>query len=71
MNNLNPLVSIIMNVYNGSKYISDAINSVINQTYQNWELIIWDNLSTDNSKNIIKSYCDERIKYYCAKKRLT
>ena len=63
-----PKVSILMNCFNGDKYISEAIDSVLSQTYENWELIIWDNLSTDNSKNVISSYCDERIKYYCAKK---
>ena len=63
-----PKVSILMNCFNGDKYISEAIDSVVSQTYKNWELIIWDNLSTDNSKNIISSYRDERIKYYCAKK---
>ena len=53
-----------MNCFNGDKYISEAIDSVLSQTYENWELIIWDNLSTDNSKNIIYSYLDKRIKYY-------
>ena len=41
-------VSVIMNVHNGEEFISEAIDSVINQTYQNWELIVWDNSSTDN-----------------------
>ncbi len=63
-----PKVSILMNCFNGEKYVSEAIDSVLSQTYENWELIIWDNLSTDNSKNIILSYRDERIKYYCAEK---
>ena len=37
-------VSVIMNVHNGEEFISEAIQSVINQTYKNWELLIWDNL---------------------------
>ena len=61
-----PKVSILMNCFNGEKYISEAINSVLFQTYENWELIIWDNQSNDNSKNIIFSYNDHRIKYYYA-----
>ena len=63
---INPLVSIIINCYNGEKYLKNCIDSVINQTYKNWEIIFWDNLSTDNSK-IIEKYSDKRIKYFCTK----
>ena len=63
----NPLVSIIMNCYNGEKYLQEALNSIINQTYNNWELIFWDNQSTDNSANIVLSYNDHRIKYFYSK----
>ena len=55
-----------MNCYNGEKYLRDAINSVISQKYNNWELIFWDNLSTDKSSEIFNSYKDNRLKYYCA-----
>ena len=60
-----PLVSVLMNCFNGEKYLREAIDSVINQTYQNWEIVFWDNASTDNSASIAKSY-DERIKYHLA-----
>ena len=63
-----PLVSIIMNCYNGEKYLREAIDSVINQTYKNWEIIFWDNRSTDKSAEIFKGYKDNRLKYYCASK---
>ena len=63
-----PLVSIIMNCYNGSKYLDEALQSIINQTYKNWELIFWDNLSNDNSKEIFKKYNDKRFKYFLADK---
>ena len=63
----NQLVSIIMNCYNGEKYLREALESIIDQTYKNWELIFWDNLSTDNSANIVLSYNDHRIKYFCSK----
>jgi len=63
--NNTPLVSILMNCYNGEKYLNEAIDSIYAQTYKNWELVFWDNASTDRSVNIAKSY-DERIKYYIA-----
>lgn len=60
------LVSIIMPAYNCADFIGNAIESVIAQTYQNWELIIIDDCSTDNTLQIIKNYLrkDSRIKYY-------
>mgnify|MGYP000542390383 CR=1 FL=1 len=58
-----PLVSIIMNCYNGEKFLREAIDSVYAQTYQNWEIIFWDNASTDSSAAIVKSY-DKKIKYF-------
>lgn len=61
MNN-SPLVSIITPIFNGEKYILETIQSVLNQTYTNWELIIVDNKSTDNSAEILNSIDDERIK---------
>jgi glycosyltransferase involved in cell wall biosynthesis len=60
----NALVSIVINCYNGEKYLRKSIESVLDQTYQNFELIFWDNQSTDQSKNIIQSYQDKRIKYF-------
>jgi glycosyltransferase involved in cell wall biosynthesis len=64
----NSLVSIIMNCHNGEKYLSEAIKSIINQSYSNWEIIFWDNCSTDKSSLIIKSFNDLRIKYYKSSK---
>jgi glycosyltransferase involved in cell wall biosynthesis len=58
-----PLVSILMNCYNGSDYLKEALDSIYAQTNQSWEIILIDNCSTDNSKEIIFSY-NERIKYY-------
>jgi glycosyltransferase involved in cell wall biosynthesis len=64
---MNELVSIIMPSYNSAKYISEAIESVIAQTYTNWELVITDDCSTDNSRDIIKQYAetDSRVKLFC------
>ncbi|HTB80548.1 MAG TPA: glycosyltransferase family 2 protein [Opitutaceae bacterium] len=61
-----PLVSVLMNCYNGEKYLREAIDSIRAQTYQNWEIIFWDNQSTDGSAEIFKSYNDPRFKYFHA-----
>ncbi len=55
--------SIIMNCYNGEKYLDEAIESILGQTYKNWELIFVDNCSTDGSAKIFKNYSDDRFKY--------
>ena len=55
-------VSIIIPVYNSSEYLKECINSVINQTYKNLEIIIVNDKSTDNSLSIINSFSDKRIK---------
>jgi glycosyltransferase involved in cell wall biosynthesis len=61
---MNELVSIIMPSYNTAKYISQSVESVLNQTYTNWELIIVDDCSIDNTDEIIKPYLEDgRIKY--------
>ena len=66
MNDREKLVSIILPIYNGEKYMKQSIESVINQTYKNWELIIIDDCSTDSTPEIAKEYVnqEERIKYY-------
>lgn len=63
-------VSIIMPNYNCEKFLEETINSVINQTYQNWELLIVDDCSTDNSVEVIKSFCekDSRVKLFVNEK---
>ncbi len=57
-----------MNCYNSDTYLRQAIESVFRQSYENWEIIFWDNNSTDNSSEIARSYKDERFKYYKADK---
>ena len=61
-----PLVSIIVNCFNGEEYLREALDSIITQTYKNWEIIFWDNQSNDTSAKIFKSYKDSRLKYYLA-----
>lgn len=58
------LVSIVMPSYNTSKYIEESIESVLNQSYTNWELIIVDDCSTDETDNVVQEYLtDTRIRY--------
>jgi glycosyltransferase involved in cell wall biosynthesis len=66
--NNDPLVSVIMNCYNGETYLAEAVKSILLQTYKNFEVIFWDNHSQDNSACIYKSFKDKRLKYYYAKK---
>lgn len=58
------LVSIIMPNYNSGKYITETIQSVLAQTYQNWELLFVDDCSTDNSLEIVSAYKDKRIRIF-------
>ena len=68
MRNQKQLVSVIMNCYNGEKFIKKSVYSIISQSYKKWELVFWDNNSSDNSKNILKKFKDKRIKYFYSKK---
>jgi len=61
---LTPLVTVLMPVYNAKPYLREAIDSILQQTYRNFEFIIINDGSTDTSEEIIKSYHDPRIKYY-------
>lgn len=61
------LVSIIMPTYNCGKFIGETIESIQKQTYRNWEIVIVDDCSTDDTKEIVSQYIqnDNRIKYHC------
>lgn len=61
---ISPLVSVIVNCYNGSRYLRDALNSVMEQSYHNWEVVFWDNQSTDDSALIFKEFNDNRMRYF-------
>ena len=65
-NKSNNLVSVITPAYNCAEYIDECIESVLNQTYQNWEMLIVDDKSTDNTQSIVESYAkkDHRIKLF-------
>lgn len=59
---INPKVSVLLPVYNHAKYLRETIESVLNQTFSDFELLISDDCSTDDSVQVIKSYTDERIR---------
>ena len=63
---MEPLISIVLPIYNGEKYMRKSIDSVLAQTYANWELLIIDDGSTDNTAVIAQEYAakDSRIRYY-------
>lgn len=63
---MNPIISIIVPVYNGDKYLSRCVDSILNQTFQDWELLLVDDGSTDKSGEICDEYAikDKRIKAF-------
>jgi glycosyltransferase involved in cell wall biosynthesis len=58
------LVSVCIPTYNNARYIGRTIDSIVNQTYKNIEIVICDNASTDNTREIVHSYSDKRIRYH-------
>jgi glycosyltransferase involved in cell wall biosynthesis len=70
MTELKPRISVLMAVYNGEKYLKEAIDSVLNQTFADFEFIIVNDGSTDSSQKIIKSYSDPRIRLIDNEKNL-
>ena len=71
MNKNKNLVSIVVNCFNGEKFLYQALNSIVKQTYKNWELIFCDNQSKDNSKKIFQSFKNNKFKYFKTKKFLS
>lgn len=65
-----PEVSVVMNCYNGEKYLREAIDSVYAQSFQDWEIIFWDNASADQTPVIVASY-DSRLRYFRSSTLLT
>ncbi len=59
-----PSVSVIMNVRNGASTLREALESVLRQSFHDWELIVWDERSTDESAQIVAGYKDRRIRYF-------
>ena len=59
-----PLVSVVMNVRNGASTLREALDSVLSQTFNDWEVIVWDDRSTDDSARTVTDYDDSRIRYF-------
>ena len=64
MKETRPLISIIINCFNGEKYLKECLNSVEKQDFDDYEVVFWDNNSTDDSRLIYQSFSDERFKYF-------
>ena len=67
--NKNPAISVVMSVYNGEKYLHDSIDSILSQTFKDFEFIIIDDGSTDNTLKIIKGFKDPRIVFISRKNK--
>lgn len=61
-----PTVSIIMNVRNGAATLREALESALAQTYRDWEVIVWDDCSSDDSARIVAEFADPRLGYFLA-----
>ena len=61
-----PLVSVLMAAYNPGKYLSEAVRSILSQTYQNWELVVLDDASTDDTWKTLHSFAeqDSRVRIF-------
>lgn len=64
-----PAVSIIVNVWNGALTLAEAMQSALAQSFSDWEMIVWDDCSSDESARIAKSFADPRIRYFLAPQR--
>jgi len=65
-----PLISVLMTVYNSEKYLKSSIKSILNQSFKKWELVVVDDFSTDNSREILHNIKDIRINFFFLKKHI-
>jgi glycosyltransferase involved in cell wall biosynthesis len=66
-----PAVSVVINLYNGRATLAEAIDSVLRQTFSDWELVVWDDASTDDGGAVVDQYDDKRIRYIRAEERVS
>ena len=67
---MSPRVSVIMPLYNAANFVKEAVDSILNQTFQDFELIVLDDASTDESATILDTYADHRIVRYTSKQNI-
>lgn len=65
---MDPLISVVIPTYNRAKTIKRCLDSILAQTFTDFEVIVVDDCSRDNTKEIVESYSDERVSYFCLKK---
>lgn len=65
-----PLVSVIMNGFNSARYLAEAVDTALAQTYPRWEIVFWDNCSDDESESIVRGFGDPRIRYFRSPRRM-
>lgn len=61
-----PFFSVILNAFNAERFLGETVRSVLNQSFENWECILWDNQSTDQTATIFQSFSDKRLRYILA-----
>ncbi|MBI2800505.1 MAG: glycosyltransferase [Gammaproteobacteria bacterium] len=66
-----PFVSVVMNGFNSAAYLQEALDSLVAQSFADWELIFWDNQSEDQSESIVRGVGDARFHFYCASRRMS
>lgn len=71
MKDKKPLISIVVNCFNGERYLNECLKSILSQSYKNYEVIFWDNKSTDKSKLIFLNIKDNRFKYFADNEHVT
>jgi glycosyltransferase involved in cell wall biosynthesis len=67
---VNPRVTVLMPVFNGARFLAEAMDSILNQSFRHFEFLIIDDGSTDNSAEIVRSFTDSRIRFYSNEKNL-
>ena len=70
MTKKSPLISVIMNACNSEKYLNECLNSLKRQSYKKWELIFFDNCSSDKTLEILKKSKIKNLRYFYSKKKI-
>ena len=66
-----PFVSVVMNGFNSAEYLQEAIDSLLAQTFTDWEMVFWDNQSEDATAAIVQAVTDSRVRFHCSDRRMS